>query len=286
MQSLLKCAAVAVVAVGLGACGTMGGMMGLQRPLEEARAMPPAGGAFDQALTGHYIALSEVEYGQGDTRDGGAYAARARIQSQGETLMPEEIEARPYLAAAYKPELSAARERLVAVLDGNARQGAPQDAATAQAMFDCWMENAEENLQPDHIAACREGFMAAIARAEAGMAVSPAAYMVFFDFDESYLTAEGRRVVESAAQSARQDGYARIIVTGHTDTVGSAEYNQGLSERRADAVRTALVEMGVPNDQIMTRGLGQTQPLVPTGDGVNEPQNRRAEIEIQSRPGS
>jgi OmpA-OmpF porin, OOP family len=286
MQSLLKFAAVALVSLGVGACGTMGGIMGLQHPLEEARAMPPAGTGFDQALTGHYIALSEVEYDQGDIRDGRAYAARARIQSQGETLMPEEIEARPYLAAAYKPELSAARERLVAVLNGNAREGSPQDAATAQAMFDCWMENAEENLQPDHIAACREGFMAAIARAEAGMAVSPAAYMVFFDFDESYLTAEGRRVVESAAQSARQDGYARIIVSGHTDTVGSAEYNQGLSERRADAVRTALVEMGVPNDQIMTRGLGQTQPLVPTGDGVNEPQNRRAEIEIQSSPGS
>lgn len=282
MRSLMKFAAVALVAVGVAACGPMIS----QHPLEEARAMQVAGTGFDQALTGDYIALSEVEYGQGDMRDGGAYAARARIQAQGQTLLPEEVEARPFLAAAYKPELTAARQRLVAALNGNARESTPRDAATAQAMFDCWMEQAEENLQPDHIAACREGFMAAMARVEAGAAVAPAAYMVFFEFDESYLTAEGRRVVEAAAQSAQKDGYARLVVTGHTDTVGSAEYNQALSERRAESVRAALVEMGVPADQITTRGLGFTQPLVPTGDGVREAQNRRAEIEIQSRPGS
>lgn len=282
MQSLMKFAAVALVAVGVAACGPMTA----QHPLEQARGTSSVGTAFDQSLAQHYIALSEVEYHQGDTRDGRAYAARAQLQAQGQTLLPEEVEARPFLNAQYKPELTAARQRLVSVLNGNAREGAASDAATAQAMYDCWMENAEENLQPDHIAACREGFLAAIARAEAGMAVSPAGYMVFFEFDESYLTPEGRRVVEAAAQSARQDGYARITVTGHTDTVGSAEYNQALSERRAESVRAALVELGIPADQITTRGLGQTQPLVPTGDGVREAQNRRAEIEIQSQPGS
>jgi OmpA-OmpF porin, OOP family len=282
MQSLLKFAAVALVAVGVGACGPMTA----QHPLEQARGTPPVGTSFDQALSQHYIALSDVEYVQGNTRDGRAYAARALLQAQGQTLLPEEVEARPYLAPEYKPELTAARERLVSALNANARESVPTEAATAQAMFDCWMEQAEENLQPDDIAACREGFMAAMAQVEAGMAVSPAGYMVFFEFDESYLTAEGRQVVEAAAQSARDDGYARIVVTGHTDTVGSAEYNQALSERRAQAVQDALVEMGVPADQITTRGLGFTQPLVPTGDGVREAQNRRAEIEIQSRPGS
>ena len=282
MRSLLKFAAVALVAGSMAACGPMVA----QHPLEQARATPPVGTGFDQALTQHYIALSDVEYRQGDLRDGRAYAARAQLQAQGQTLLPEEIEARPYLAAEYKPELTAARERLVAVLSANAREGSPTDAATAQAMFDCWMEQAEENLQSDDIAACREGFMAAMARAEAGMAVAPAAYLVFFEFDESFLTAEGRRVVEAAAEAARENGYARIVVTGHTDTVGSAEYNEALSMRRAQSVQNALAEMGVPPDQITTRGAGQTQPLVPTGDGVREAQNRRAEIDIQGRPGS
>ena len=127
MQSLIKFAAVALVAVGVAACGPMIA----QHPLEEARAMQVAGTGFDQALTGDYIALSEVEYGQGDMRDGGAYAARARIQAQGQTLLPEEVEARPFLAAAYKPELTAARQRLVAALNGNARESTPRDAATS-----------------------------------------------------------------------------------------------------------------------------------------------------------
>jgi OmpA-OmpF porin, OOP family len=283
MQSLLKFAAVALVAGSMAACGPMVA----QHPLEQARAMQPVGTGFDQALAQNYIALSDVEYSQGDMRDGRAYAARAQLQAQGQTLLPEEVDARPFLAPQYKPELEASRQRLVAALNGNARENSPREAATAQAMFDCWMEQAEENLQPDQIAACREGFMAAMAQVEAGVAVAPAAYMVFFEFDESFLTAEGRRVVEAAAEAARENGYARLVVTGHTDTVGSAEYNQALSERRARSVETALIEMGVPAEQITTSGAGQTQPLIPTGDGVREAQNRRAEIEIiNGRPGS
>jgi OOP family OmpA-OmpF porin len=282
MQSFVKFAAVALVSLGLSACG----MMGAQQPLEQARAMQSTGAGFDQAMVGNYVALSETEFAQGDVRDGRAYAARAALEAQGQTLLPEEVEARPYLAEEYKPELTAARARLVAALEGGGRESSPDAAATAQAMYDCWQEQAEENLQPTDIAACREGFMAAMAQLEAGAAVSPAAYMVFFDFDKSDLTPEGRQIVQAAAEAAQKDGYARIVVTGHTDTVGSAEYNEGLSMRRAEAVRQELASLGVPSDQITTQALGETSPLVPTGDGVREPQNRRAEIDIQSRPGS
>jgi outer membrane protein OmpA-like peptidoglycan-associated protein len=281
MQSFVKFAAVALVSLSLSACAWMGG----QRTLEQARAMQSTGTEFDRAMVGNYIALSEVEYAQGNFRDGGAYAARAALEAQGQTVMPEEVEARPYLAAEYKPELSAARARLVAALEGGGRESSPADAATAQAMYDCWQEQAEENLQPDHIAACREGFMAAIAQLEAGAAVSPAAYMVFFDWDKYNLTPEAQQIVQAAAEAARKDVYARIVVTGHTDTSGSAEYNEGLSQRRADAVRQALVDLGLPAEQITTRALGETSPLVPTGDGVREPQNRRAEIDIDTRSG-
>jgi outer membrane protein OmpA-like peptidoglycan-associated protein len=279
MQSFVKFAAVALVSLGVSSCTWMGG----QKSLEQARAMQSTGTGFDQSMVQNYIALSETEYAQGDTRDGSAYAARAALEAQGQTLLPEEVEARPYLAAEYKPELSAARARLVAALEGGGRESSPADAATAQAMYDCWQEQAEENLQPDHIAACREGFMAAIAQLEAGAAVSPAAYMVFFDWDKYNLTPEAQQIVQAAAEAARKDGYARIVVTGHTDTSGSAEYNEGLSMRRAESVRQALVDLGLPADQITTRALGETSPLVPTGDGVREPQNRRAEIDIDTR---
>lgn len=274
MLSILRVGVVALAAVGLTACAA------LQQPYQDATAMSPSGGSFDQAMYRDYVALSDVEYRQGDYRDGDAYAARAQIEGSGETLMPEEVTARPYLDEDQKPELSAARERLVSVLNRGARDKVPELSATAQAMFDCWMEQAEEDMQPDQIAACREGFMNAVAQIEAAVA-QPSAYLVFFDFDESTLTPEARQIVQAVANEAQQRGYSQIVATGHTDTVGSNAYNQALSMRRAQSVKDALVNMGIPSDQIATRGEGETMPLIPTGDGVREPQNRRVEMDIQ-----
>jgi len=107
------------------------------------------------------------------------------------------------------------------------------------------------------------------------------AFQVFFDFDKSDITAAAQKVIQQAAQSIKQGNLTRINVTGHTDTVGSAKYNQALSERRAAAVKQALVTEGVGANDIVTRGVGKTDLLVPTGDGVREPQNRRAEIVLQ-----
>jgi OmpA-OmpF porin, OOP family len=107
-------------------------------------------------------------------------------------------------------------------------------------------------------------------------------YMVFFDFNRSDLTPEAMEVVASAAAAARSSGMVRIVVTGHTDTVGSASYNQRLSERRALAVKSQLVADGVPEAGIATIGKGFKDPLVPTGPNVREPQNRRAVIDLGS----
>ena len=72
----------------------------------------------------------------------------------------------------------------------------------------------------------------------------------------------------------------RIVVTGHTDTVGSMAYNQRLSERRADAVKTEMVREGLSATDISTIGRNFSEPLVATGPGVREPQNRRAVIDL------
>ncbi|MBR0674699.1 OmpA family protein [Roseomonas alkaliterrae] len=84
-----------------------------------------------------------------------------------------------------------------------------------------------------------------------------------------------------AAQARTTQPLTRIEVNGHTDTSGPARYNQGLSERRAAAVAAELVRLGVPRHEIVTRGLGQTQPMVPTPDNTREPQNRRVEIVLR-----
>ena len=71
-----------------------------------------------------------------------------------------------------------------------------------------------------------------------------------------------------------------LIFCGHTDTVGSRAYNQALSERRAQSVKDEMVRRGLGANDIMTVGRNFADPLVQTGPGVREPQNRRAVIDL------
>jgi OOP family OmpA-OmpF porin len=120
------------------------------------------------------------------------------------------------------------------------------------------------------------------AAAPAAPAPAPArTFQIFFDWDKATLTDRARQIVREAAESSTRVQSTRIEVNGYTDTSGSPQYNKGLSVRRAEAVAAELVKDGVPKTAIAIQGFGQTHLLVPTADGVREPQNRRVEIIIQ-----
>ncbi|MGH8429530.1 MAG: OmpA family protein [Solimonas sp.] len=112
-------------------------------------------------------------------------------------------------------------------------------------------------------------------------AVAPPSFMVFFDWDRSNLSQQALNTIKQAADAFKTKGSARITATGHTDTSGPEAYNMALSLRRANAVKDALVRDGVPAQVITVIGKGESQLLVPTGDNVREPQNRRVEIVVQ-----
>jgi outer membrane protein OmpA-like peptidoglycan-associated protein len=95
----------------------------------------------------------------------------------------------------------------------------------------------------------------------------------------------GREVIKVAADTFRAGTPVTVQVTGYTDTSGSADYNQRLSVRRADAVAAVLVQDGVPSGSMVVTGRGQNDLRVPTPDGVREPQNRRVEIVEGGPPG-
>ncbi len=109
----------------------------------------------------------------------------------------------------------------------------------------------------------------------------PAHFIIFFGFNKCNITAEADSVLSEAASAAKSAGAASIKIVGHTDTSGSSKYNQKLSECRADAAKSNLVAKGVSQGAISAQGKGETELMVQTGDGVKEPQNRRATIDLK-----
>ena len=106
----------------------------------------------------------------------------------------------------------------------------------------------------------------------------PKSYLVFFDFNKSDLTPQAVSIVDTAAANAGPAKATKLEVTGHTDTVGSDAYNMRLSRRRAESVAAELEKKGIPSSEIEIVAKGKRDLLVPTADGVKEPQNRRVQI--------
>ncbi len=109
-------------------------------------------------------------------------------------------------------------------------------------------------------------------------------YIVFFDFDQSAITAEAAQILDGAVTAYSNCGTARVMLAGHTDRAGSVSYNTALAQRRNDSVRSYMAGRGVADSRISSKAFGEAQPRVPTQDGVREQQNRR--VEITYGPGS
>jgi len=105
-------------------------------------------------------------------------------------------------------------------------------------------------------------------------------YIVFFDFNKSNLTDAAQAVVTEAVKVAKTNGFVKMQIVGHTDTVGSDKYNMNLSLQRAQAVKDEMIREGLDGTAIGIDGKGFHDPLVATGPGVREPQNRRAVIDL------
>ncbi len=121
-----------------------------------------------------------------------------------------------------------------------------------------------------------------VAPAAPAAAPAPArTFLVFFDFDRADLTERARAIIAEAATNTQRTGTTRVEVSGHADRSGTPQYNQRLSERRAQAVAAELERRGVPRSAMVIQAFGESRPLVPTADGVREPQNRRVEIVLR-----
>ena len=102
--------------------------------------------------------------------------------------------------------------------------------------------------------------------------------LIFFEFDSATPQQDAVETVEYVVENAGPCNWTSFTVVGHTDRAGSNAYNQGLSERRADAIEGLMTSRGISGAAITTQAKGEETPRVPTADGVRELQNRRVEI--------
>lgn len=109
----------------------------------------------------------------------------------------------------------------------------------------------------------------------------PISYSLYFLEGRDEFTPDSRKVVDTIFAEVARRKSSEIVVIGHTDRVGSTEYNDTLSRQRAERVRAGLIQLGVPAERISAAGRGEREPLVPTDDEVREPRNRRVEILVR-----
>jgi outer membrane protein OmpA-like peptidoglycan-associated protein len=262
--------------------------------------MKATGTAFQKRLLAEYVHLADKELAEGEDADARRFLQRAVASAEGIKVMPEDASTRllvPRVAANMRRE----RDRLVGMLyrlDGVTRE--PVLAAHAQAMFDCWQEEVEDRNEAG-IAQCRDAYKKDMAKLaplkpmaiksdDAGdkvakpMAAPPTAvarYILLFKTDTTDLESESVAEKDRLMADVAGRPTAEVTIEGHTDRVGSIEYNEALSRRRADYVREALIEAGASADNISSSWHGEKSPAVDTSDDVPETANRRVEVTIR-----
>lgn len=241
-------------------------------------------GEFNTALESGYRGLASDEYNELDYVDGDMFSAKADKLDKGGSVLPYVLPDWRLLDN-HLGALTDARARLMAFIDGGAADVTPVPLAKAQVNFDCWVQEAEEDMQPEHIEKCRQSFEAAMADVRLPQIVEPEpdtiepiAFSVYFDHDSTVLDAEALEDIATAAASAQANGSTSVDVGGHTDSSGSDAYNDRLSRARAEVVAAELAAQGVKAFIINTTSFGESRPAVSTGDGVRERANRRAEV--------
>ena len=103
---------------------------------------------------------------------------------------------------------------------------------------------------------------------------------LLYDFDSDVVRPDAKTNLNKLAASLEKYAGSNLLIVGHTDQVGSSEYNQALSERRAESSARYLVSQGVNGARVDTRGLGETEPVASNGTEAGRQANRRVEVAI------
>ncbi|NQW01443.1 MAG: OmpA family protein [Rhodospirillales bacterium] len=270
----------------------------------EVRGLPQMGDAFHQALHNDYVDLAETEIEEAHRGAADYYNTKARMAAANGNVLPTRMDERKIPVANVR-ELSDARTTLMRVLGAGGALRATEATSRAQTQFDCWMEEQEENFQPNDISLCRGGFLIAINEASAivfaaakpmpepQVAAKPAlksnpatpnievgSFTVYFDHNSSALDSTADSLNKDIADRIAVTQATSVLVSGYTDRSGTQDYNRALSERRTATVVAALKDIGI-RPEVNYRSFGENQSAVETADNVREWHNRRVVVTLR-----
>ena len=281
-MKMMKALGAVVGLLFLGACTThyIDDQLG---PVEQN---PGQGSAYAKALHKQYMVLARDFQQHNFLSEALFWGNKSAKAGAGEEVAWENVDNQGLppgpLAEAKKNEA-----RLKAV--SGAKTSDPDDLAIAQVSFDCMIRDWCP-VYKDVLDGCRKRFEDAMAKLEkrgpapaAAVPVEPTAsdFWVYFDFNKFNVRADAARILDTVVTAIRRLGSKQVVVTGHTDTVGSAEYNLRLSQERAKSAKNYLAQHGVPAGSIVTIGKGKTDLRVPTPDNVREQENRNVHVELK-----
>jgi OOP family OmpA-OmpF porin len=307
---LAACMAVAVVSLAATAARAELRIEALDPPLpltivgwfafdpNSSEDLDTSGIAFSNALYDGYRDLSKARRAAPDPKDGELFNHKARTAARRSSVLPDWPSDRE-LSEEDQSVFHSALHFMNTGFERGGREVAPQDAATAQVSYDCWIEAAEYGREDD-IKRCRQAFwdaMNAVSAAadyeltevdfEPRMAPQAAAvvpalegYLVYFEWDSTAVTPAGQAALQESIRAAEANAEASVSLIGHADRSGAVGYNQGLSERRALVIIQSMTDSGIARWRINWNAVGESQPLVPTADGVREQGNRVVEVDL------
>lgn len=261
----------------LGACTTA-------LPPEKTEAL---GAPFNEELKTRYLDLAASRRSSLDF-DYFHFREKAEAALLGDVVEPDSV-ADHDICLPWQPDVLAARERLLNLLDEGGRFQAPARSAEAQVDFDCWLDELEAQSQATGAckaaqeqqagpapSQCGDRLMADLDLIEGAIASDGAPYAVFFASGKAVIDSEGKDVLAQVKRDADLIQPSRILVTGYADRRGVADQNKSLAEKRAREVAKGLIEQGVPAAAITVDAWGETI----SADSLDE--NRRVEITFEN----
>lgn len=239
-----------------------------------------AGGDFLDYLSLEYAKYGRREAREKDYKDARYFRELSKKAKAGHMIFPAEVSTRQIPTEQLR-ELINAHEKLNYHLSLGARNTAPYVAAVAQASYEAWLQEAEENMNDGDVDEAKATFYTNLA----AMNVPQSTTIIYFPTDSATLTSEARSKLNKMIKAMKASGVTDVALATHASTTASHTYNLRLTKLRANAIQSYLRKNGLKDSDVILRTYGEGDLALPTGDNVENKLNRRAVLTfVNERP--